>query len=87
MKEAILNLSTAIRTPVLPEIKDTIKHIPIDYDGVVKYSTNICEWLNPVIDLSNYHVYPRNGITEGLDTWTQVIINGLVPEVTCTMKV
>lgn len=69
MKEAILNLSTAIRTPVLPEVKDTIKDIPVDYDGVVKYNTNICEWLKPVIDLSDYHVYPRNGITEGLDWW------------------
>ena len=69
MKEAILNLSTAIRTPILPEVKDTIKHIPTDYDGVVNYSTNICEWLKPVIDLSDYCVYPRNGITEGLDWW------------------
>ena len=69
MKENILNLSTAIRTPVLPEVYNTIKDIPIDYDGVVKYDTNIIEWLKPVIDLTGYHVYPRNGITEGLDWW------------------
>ena len=41
MKQNILNLSTAIRTPVLPEVYDTIKDIPVDYDGVVKYNTNI----------------------------------------------
>ena len=69
MKENILNLSTAIRTPVLPEVYNTIKDIPIDYDGVVKYDTNIIEWLKPMIDLTGYHVYPRNGITEGLDWW------------------
>ena len=69
MKQDILNLSTAIRTPVLPEVYDTIKDIPVDYDGVVKYNTNIIEWLKPMIDLTGYHVYPRNGITEGLDWW------------------
>ena len=69
MKQNILNLSTAIRTPVLPEVYDTIKDIPVDYDGVVKYNTNIIEWLKPMIDLKDYHVYPRNGITEGLDWW------------------
>ena len=37
MKENILNLSTAIRTPVLPEVYNTIKDISIDYDSVVKY--------------------------------------------------
>ena len=68
-KQAILKQSSAVRTPVLPEVLDHIRHIPVDYDGVVKYNTNICEWLKPVIDLSNYYVYPRNGITEGLDWW------------------
>lgn len=68
-KQAILEQSSAVRTPVLPEVLDHIRHIPVDYDGVVKYNTNICEWLKPVIDLSNYYVYPRNGITEGLDWW------------------
>ena len=69
MKEAILNLSTAIRTPILPEVYNTIKDISVDYDSVVKYNTDIIKWLKPVIDLSNYYVYPRNGITEGLDWW------------------
>lgn len=67
--EKILEQSLAIRTNVLPEVKKTINNIEADFDGVVKYNTNIIEWLKPVIDLSDYHVYPRNGITEGLDWW------------------
>ena len=27
------------------------------------------QWLKPVVDLSNFHVYPMNGITQGLDWW------------------
>ena len=61
--------SLAIRTPVLPEVKDTIESIKPDFDSVKKYKTNIIKWLKPVIDLTGYNVYPRNGITEGLDWW------------------
>lgn len=68
-KQAVLEQSSAVRTPVLPEVLEHIKHIPVDYDGVVKYNTNIIEWLKPMIDLTGYYVYPRNGITEGLDWW------------------
>jgi len=67
--EKILEQSLAIRTNVLPEVKTLIDTVRADYDSVVKYKTNIIEWLKPVIDLSDYHVYPRNGITEGLDWW------------------
>jgi len=67
--EKILEQSLAIRTNVLPEVKKIIDNVDVDFDGVVKYNTNIIEWLKPVIDLSDYHVYPRNGITEGLDWW------------------
>lgn len=61
--------SLAIRTPVLPEVKTTIESIEPDFDSVKKYKTNIIKWLSPVIDLTGYNVYPRNGITEGLDWW------------------
>ena len=61
--------SLAIRTPVLPEVKATIESIKPDFDSVKKYKTNIIKWLKPVIDLTGYNVYPRNGITEGLDWW------------------
>ena len=69
LSEKILEQSLAIRTNVLPEVKTLIDTVRADYDSVVKYKTNIIEWLKPVIDLSDYHVYPRNGITEGLDWW------------------
>ena len=46
------------------------KPIDICYDTTLKkYSTHIKEWLKPVIDLSDFYVYPTNGITEGLTYW------------------
>lgn len=69
MKDFLLKQSTAVRTPVIPEVKQVIGKIKPDYDGVKPYKTNIKEWLNPIIDLSEFHVYPINGITEGLDWW------------------
>jgi len=67
--EKIENQSLAIRTPVLLNVKNTIDSIKPNYDSVKKFKTNIIDWLKPVIDLTGYHVYPRNGITEGLDWW------------------
>ena len=69
IKDSILNLSKAIRTPVLPEVKQIIDSIDPDYDGVEPYKTDIKEWLSPIINLTNYRVYPMNGITQGLDWW------------------
>ena len=66
---SLLNKSTAVRTCVLPEVYDIIKNIKPDFDSVNHYSTNIIEWLKPVIDLSDFNVYPTNGITQGLDLW------------------
>jgi len=69
IKDNILNLSKAIRTPVLPEVKKIIDTVEPDYDGVELYKTDIKKWLSPIIDLTNYDVYPMNGITQGLDWW------------------
>ena len=69
MKDSILNLSTAVRTPTLPEVKRTLSSIEFDYDTVEHYQTNIKKWLSPIIDLSEFYVYPTNGITEGLNWW------------------
>ena len=69
MKQNILDHSTAVRTSILPEVYSTIKDIPVDFDSVIEYKTNIIEWLKPIVDLTGYYVYPRNGITEGLDWW------------------
>jgi hypothetical protein len=40
-----------------------------DYDSILPYKTDIISWLKPIIDLTGFHVYPTNGITEGLDWW------------------
>lgn len=69
IKDVILAQSTAIRTGVLPEVRQLISSIKPDFDSVKTYHTNIKEWLKPVIDLSEYSVYPTNGITEGLNWW------------------
>ena len=65
----ILTKSTAIRTYCLPEVKKVLNDIPVTYDEVIPYQTGVIQWLNPVIDLSSFHVYPTNGITEGLNWW------------------
>ena len=69
IRDEILKLSRAIRTPVLPEVVNTIQSIKPDYDGVKLYKTEIIKWLKPVVDLSDFYVYPMNGITEGLNWW------------------
>lgn len=46
------------------------KPINVDFDlSLNTYTTNIIQWLKPVIDLTGFHVYPTNGITEGLTFW------------------
>ena len=67
--EEILALSSAIRTNVLDDVNRAVEGLKCDLDGVLKYSTNIVEWLKPVVDLSDFYVYPMNGITQGLDWW------------------
>lgn len=68
-RSRILSNSLAIRTPVMSVVKSTIEQIPPDFDSVTDYKTNIVEWLAPVVDLSNFYVYPMNGVTEGLNWW------------------
>lgn len=69
IKRKILSQSTAIRTRMLPEVWEKIRGIEPDYDGVKPYQTSIVDWLKPMVDLSGFHVYPINGITEGLNWW------------------
>lgn len=66
---SILERSKAVRTPVLPEVLDVVSKVPVDFDSVKQYKTNIVQWLKPIIDLKDYYVYPTNGITQGLDWW------------------
>lgn len=80
MLNKLLSQSTAVRTSLTTEIKEKILNLKPDLDSVTEYSTNIIDWLQPIIDLSSYYVYPMNGITEGLNWWynrepRSVIIN------------
>lgn len=66
---AILEQSTAVRTYALPEVNTAVRALKCDLDAINPYTTNIKQWLNPVIDLEDFYVYPTNGITEGLNWW------------------
>ena len=67
--DSLLQKSKAVRTfPLFP-----LPEIELDLTEVKHYNwntTNIKEWLSPIIDLSEFeYVYPINGITEGLNYW------------------
>jgi hypothetical protein len=70
LKDFLLNQSLAVRTNILPEVQAHISNITPTYDSVIHYKTNIIEWLKPIVDLTNFNVYPMNGITEGLNWWS-----------------
>jgi len=68
-KSSLLERSKAVRTfPLFP-----LPKIELDLTEIKHFnwkSTNIKEWLSPVIDLSEFdYIYPINGITEGLNYW------------------
>lgn len=69
IEEKILSNSNAVRTLVHPSVRSCISSINPDLDSITQYKTNIVSWLKPVIDLSEFYVYPTNGITEGLNWW------------------
>ena len=70
-KEKILSQSTAVRTAILSEVKEVVNSVVPDLTSVRPFKTDIKKWLKPVIDLSDFSVYPMNGITEGLNWWMQ----------------
>lgn len=69
MKNLLLEQSLAVRTFILPEVEAKIKDIVPTYDSVKHYKTEIKAWLKPIVDLTDFYVYPINGITEGLNWW------------------
>ena len=69
LTETILDQSTAIRTRILPEVLDRVGLIKTQFDSTNPYNTQIIDWLSPIVDLTGFHVYPTNGITEGLNWW------------------
>ena len=70
--ESILGQSTAVRSFVLDEVLKIVDGHKISANAVKEYSTDIVDWLRPVIDLKGFSIYPMNGITEALNWWTMV---------------
>lgn len=70
MKEFLLSQSLAIRTFTLSEVAALLNKITPTYDSTIPYKTSIIDWLKPIADLSEFYVYPINGITEGLNWWS-----------------
>ena len=70
-KEKILKQSQAIRTFPIRKIEKIVNDFKIDnHTEVKRFTSNITEWLKPVIDLSDFkYVYPANGVTEGINYW------------------
>lgn len=70
-KERILKQSLAIRTFPIIQVEMVLDRFKYnDYTEVKPFSSDITEWLKPVIDLSDFpYLYPANGITEGLNYW------------------
>jgi len=69
IEEKILSNSNAVRTLVHPSVHSCVSNIIPDLNSVTEYKTSIIEWLKPIIDLSEFYVYPTNGVTEGLNWW------------------
>ena len=70
-KEKILKQSLAIRTFPIRKIEKIVNDFKIDnHTEVKRFTSNITEWLKPVIGLSDFkYVYPANGVTEGINYW------------------
>ena len=69
--ERLLNQSSAIRSFPIKEVVDIVDNFKLHEHAEVKHFTsNITEYLKPYCDLSKFeHLYPINGITEGLNYW------------------
>jgi len=62
-------MTQLVDTFILPEVQRELDTIVPKFNGRQEYDTKIKEWLSPIIDLTDFFVYPINGITEGLNWW------------------
>ena len=51
-------ITKLIDTFILPEVQQELNSVQPVLSGRQPYNTNIVEWLSPVIDLSDFFVYP-----------------------------
>lgn len=68
-----------IKSPLLSEVLRVIRSVEIP-TTTAPYTTNIKEWLSPIIDLSEFYVYPTNGITEGLNWFMATTDKNIIRE-------
>lgn len=59
-----------VNSLLLPEVKDILATVDPKFNGRMPYETKIKDWLSPIIDLSDFYVYPVSGITTAIDWWT-----------------
>jgi len=69
MDKTLLNQNRTVRSFPTTKVQRLIDNISIDIIKSIPYNTKIKEWLSPYIDLSNFIIYPTNGITEGINWW------------------
>ncbi len=66
-----MKFTKLIDTLLLSEVQSELDNIKPTLNGRQPYETNIKTWLKPLVDLSDFYVYPINGITEGINWWTK----------------
>lgn len=64
-----MQFTKQVRPLILPEIANLAANCDTDLHMSRPFETKIVEWLSPVVDLSDFYVYPVNGITDALDYW------------------
>ena len=65
----VLMFSKQIDTILLPEVEQLLRDIRPALHERYDYHTSIKQWLAPIIDLSNFYVYPIDGITQAINWW------------------
>lgn len=66
-----MRFTKLIDTFILPEVQADLNNVTPVLNGRQEYTTNIKEWLSPIVDLTDFYVYPVNGITEAINWWTK----------------
>jgi hypothetical protein len=69
MINIVMKFTKLIDTLVLPQVQAELDNIKPTLNGRQPYETNIKEWLKPLVDLTDFYVYPMNGITECINWW------------------
>ena len=69
LKQIIINRNRTVRSSPTIKVQNLINNVSTNIVDSIPYETKIKEWLSPYMDLSNFIVYPTNGVTEGINWW------------------